>query len=383
MGITVTSGVTFGSGITLSTPSAPVSYTVWTAGANTYGELAQNDRTYRSSPVQVGASLGWRTLRLNQNNGAGVDSEGRLWSWGRAQFGSIGNNNDVVDRSSPVQIGTATDWTTLAHSGRAVFAQKTSGALWVWGMNSNGRLGTNNVVSLSSPVQLGSATDWSLVDCIQYTIVALKTNGTLWIWGAGAQGQMGNNNVVNRSSPAQLGSFTDWTAIAGGSLEAAAIRGGRLYMWGSNVSGQLGLNDTVYRSSPVQVGVGTDWSSVRIAQGGVVAAIKTNGTLWTWGSNADGGLGASLPLASRRSSPAQVGSGTNWSYIAASGTGGFTAVKTDGTAWTWGKNDTGSRMTNSREVFSSPVQIGSRTVWNVPQPSMSQNPGSLALAASS
>ena len=63
-----------------------------------------------------------------------------------------------------------------------------------------------------------------------------------------------------------------------------------LYSWGKNDKGQLGLGNTTYYSSPKQVGSLTNWL---VLAGGYrhTAAIKTDGTLWTWGDGSYGQLG--------------------------------------------------------------------------------------------
>ena len=40
--------------------------------------------------------------------------------------------------------------------------------------------------------------------------------------------------------------------------------------------------------------------------------IKQDGTLWSWGNNNKGQLGLNQPTNDDRSSPAQVGTATNW-----------------------------------------------------------------------
>ena len=169
--------------------------------------------------------------------------------------------------------------------------------------------------------QVGALTDWSKISGCTNSAAAIKTGGTLWSWGNNVFGQLGLGNVTFRSSPVQVGALTDWSEIAGGvgitgflSRWFIALKtNGTLWTWGSNGGGQLGQGDTTPRSSPVQVGSATDWAQV---VGGYLFAhaIKTNGTLWAWGSNAGGQLG--LGDITHRSSPAQVGSGTNWTRLA-------------------------------------------------------------------
>jgi alpha-tubulin suppressor-like RCC1 family protein len=61
------------------------------------------------------------------------------------------------------------------------------------------------------------------------------------------------------------------------------------------------------------VGSNTNWSKVAFGYNYTVA-LKTDGTLWTWGNNSDGQLGIGDRVS--RSSPVQIGAGTNWYDIA-------------------------------------------------------------------
>ena len=66
-------------------------------------------------------------------------------------------------RSSPTPVGALTTWANIFAGTTAIFALNTSGELWVWGNNGNGRHGTNNTVTTSSPVQVGALTTWSFI----------------------------------------------------------------------------------------------------------------------------------------------------------------------------------------------------------------------------
>jgi len=50
----------------------------------------------------------------------------------------------------------------------------TDGTLWTFGRNSYGQLGQGDVVNLSSPVQVGSLTDWSSMSCGGYHTTGIK-----------------------------------------------------------------------------------------------------------------------------------------------------------------------------------------------------------------
>jgi alpha-tubulin suppressor-like RCC1 family protein len=339
--------------------SLPPVVRLFTWGNNDIGQLGQNDRDNRSSPVQVGTSTNWTNLT---RSGA-TKSDGTLWLWGYNNYGElgVGDSGGATARSSPVQV-TGTNWNRLSGS----MATKTDGTLWLWGRNNYGQLGLNNRNNQSSPAQV-AGTNWNKIASSGENRFAIKTDGTLWSWGRDFSGQLGLNTISNyapRSSPTQVGTNTNWSEISGGSSVWAIKTDGTLWAWGANFGGRLGLDDVAARSSPTQVGTGINWS--KLAAGtSTHLAIKTDGTLWACGANDWGQLGQNNPV--YRSSPIQIGATTNWSEIG-SGDQAVIAVKTDGTLWTWGFNRNGVLGNNDWRPFnggnvSSPVQIGSNTNW--------------------
>jgi hypothetical protein len=314
-----------------------------------------------------------------------VKSDGTLWSWGYNSTGGLGLN-DRTQYSSPVQVP-GTTWRGGAHNEHNTLQTKSDGTLWIQGRNVAGVLGINLTYSQrtagSSPVQIPGttwSTDSDKLAMIDSSAAAIKTDGTLWTWGDSGGGQLGLNEYGNyysspsrdksRSSPTEIhGGGTTWKQVDGGYASFAAIKtDGTLWIWGQSISGQLGLNSAGShnpqhtqsylnsRSSPTQL-AGTTWNQV---SGGNICwyATKTDGTLWCWGRNQYGELGQnenSSPANNGYSSPVQI-PGTTWSSVEAlsSGARGF---KTDGTLWTWGRNNNGQLGQNSVVNYSSPVQF--------------------------
>jgi len=293
------------------------------------------------------------------------DPDNTLWTLGDNRYGVLGIN-DIASRSSPVQIPGIT-WATGATAyggvnGERGFAVRTDGTLWAWGTNQAGSFGTNqSYIQRSSPVQVPGTT-WSDISMgIQFNI-AVKTDGTLWAWGGGGNGVLGQNSQTQYSSPIQIPGTT-WAngrrKIATTNTSGAAIKtDGTLWVWGSNDSGALGQNvaESNHRSSPVQV-PGTTWKSIKGGYAYMVAT-KTDGTMYAWGNNSYGNLGQNTTgTPGHRSSPCQI-PGTTWAEPE-SGILSSYATKTDGTLWGWGNNERGALGQNSRNParYSSPVQI--------------------------
>jgi len=131
-----------------------------------------------------------------------------------------------------------------------------------------GQLGLGDTTNISSPVQVGTLTNWKQVSAGSGYTFCIKTDGTLWTWGFNNYGQLGLGNTTNRSSPVQVGSLTNWKQVSQGtnaSHTGAVKTDGTLWTWGFNNLGQLGLGDSNNRSSPVQVGSLTNFKQASAA----------------------------------------------------------------------------------------------------------------------
>ena len=316
----------------------------------------------RSSPVQVGTLTNWLQISAGGYTTLSIKTDGTLWGWGQA--GNIYGLN-AADSSSPVQVGLSQDWSTISTRSFSALGIKTDGTMWGMGRNDFGLLGLgdnnsrNNII-----VQRGPLRTWKSVSIggnLSYYSAAIKIDGTLWTCGLNSYGQLGLNilTTANRSSPIQVGTLTTWLSIATTYHAVALKTDGTLWSWGRNANGQLGQNWVTNTSAPVQIGTDTNWSSIAVGTDFSIA-LKTDGTLWAWGRNFYGQLSQNDTI--DRSSPVQVGALTTWLAIAASYSN-ILAIKTDGTLWGWGWNNQGQIAIGSTITKSSPTQIGVLTSW--------------------
>jgi alpha-tubulin suppressor-like RCC1 family protein len=111
----------------------------------------------------------------------------------------------------------------------------------------------------------------------------------LWSWGQGSSGQHGLGNTTSVSSPTQIGALSTWTTIDAGWRHGMAVKtDGTLWTWGENY-GRLGLGNTAHRSSPVQVGASL-WSMIGTKYYGFQGTLTT-GVLYAWGDNSEYAIG--------------------------------------------------------------------------------------------
>ena len=243
-------------------------------------------------------------------------------------------------------------------------------SLWAWGYNTKGQLGQSESsgIKRDSPTQI-PGTNWKLVAGTGNGVwhqLAIKTDGSLWGWGKNEHGQLGLGNKTYYSSPVQIPGTTWAYVVVDWDFSVATKTDGTLWSWGKNNYGMLGHNNQTEYSSPKQI-PGTTWGTTaeKLATDDYgIKAIKTDGTLWLVGGNQSGNLGDNQPTNSHRSSPIQI-PGT-WTHVSSSGQYSYNsaAIKSGGTLFTCGDNDNGQLGHNNRTQRSSPTQLPG-TTWTV------------------
>lgn len=334
---------------------------LWTWGRNGSGELGDNTTSQKNTPVTTfSGGTTWKQIAGGNSFTAAIKTDGTLWTWGTAAHGRLGTNNDTVSKSTPVTtFAGGTDWKQVVCGHDCAAAIKTDGSLWTWGRNEQGQLGNNlsgDANNRLTPVTtFVGGNNWKQVSVGYRFMGAVKTDGTLWMWGAGFGGNLGRGNTSSSAVPAETSAGgTNWKQVACGQYHTVAVKtDGTLWVWGGNDDGSLGINNTGNRPNPVTTFAGgTNWKSVS-AGGNTSVAIKTDGTLWTWGAAGNGILGTNDNTPNRSTPVTTFVGGTNWKQVSLYSHA--SAIKTDGTLWVWGRNDNGGLGTNDGNAKYVPV----------------------------
>lgn len=351
--------------------------TVIFAGVNTFlGQLVNNGVLQLGNGGTTGdLSKTYKSIAISPYSSSfviGIKLDGTLWGWGINNFGQLGDGT-TINRAYPVQIGTATTWSTIVCGGSHVVATQTDGSLWTWGSNTNGQLGDGTNINKTSPVAIGSATTWTSIACGLNHSLAIQIssgNNTLWGWGSNSIGQVGDGTLVDRNVPVQIGSSVLWTQISCGSNFTIGLQKlvnslpgfHDLYTWGDNTYGQLGNGNQTSRSTPtITASSGDNWASIACGCNHAIGT-QLGGTLWAWGLNLNGQLGDGTLV--NKSTPADVNAGSDWANAKlACGSGHTVAIKSDGSLWTWGLNLNGQLGDGTIVSKSVPTKLGTAVTW--------------------
>jgi alpha-tubulin suppressor-like RCC1 family protein len=252
---------------------------------------------------------------------------------------------------APKYMISGAEWTSLA--------LKADGTVWGWANNDKGQAGVGGTAVLSGPTKGPLSNVIAISGGSGETGLALKSDGTVWSWGRGINGELGRgSSPAFDTSVLQIGGLSNIVAISMGNQHAMALKSdGTVWAWGDNFYGELGDGTTTNRNIPVQVpGLA---SCVAIAANGNAGAhsmaLKSDGTVWTWGHNANGQLGDGTSI-SFRTSPIQV-PGLNGVTKISAGRYHCLALKSNGTAVTWGYGGDGE-LGNGASVDSNvPVAV--------------------------
>lgn len=300
----------------------------WSGGSGNWNGTYEATATTTSAFTYVDTGTGSATngkAILNGGSGAFSDvidiatgtshsvalkSDGTVWAWGLGTSGQIGNNASLTSYI-PVQVQVSggaplTDVTSIAAGTNFSIARKSDGTVWAWGLGTGGQLGDGTIVTKNYAVQVKSGgvgmTDVSNnISAGGLHSLVVKDDGTVWAWGANTSFQTGDgvSTTTARNQAVQVSGITNAVQVnAGFDFSLATLSDGTVKAWGASTYSQLGVQE-INRTAPTPI-YGFEDASIIDASSGITnhVLLKSDGTVWTSGSNASGQLGLYLPTSS-------------------------------------------------------------------------------------
>jgi alpha-tubulin suppressor-like RCC1 family protein len=299
--------------------------TIQSWGANGAGQLGDgsilgnpNALKGRLTPGPVIGIDNVAAITIGLYHSGALDQNGAVWTWGDNRMWQLGNgdNDDgstiPSDSSVPLKIAEEKFGNNQIISVSAGYfftlAADSQGNVWAWGDNEFGQLGLDTATTSSKePIKVEQIGDIKAVAAGAYHSVALDNDGYVWTWGDNLYGQLGGGTFTEnpRYTPKKIRSLYNIIAIAAkGSFTVALDRNGVVWTWGNNENGELGDNSLANRSTPQQVTPFFKKFVVIAAGFNHAAALRNDGTIWTWGYNGYGQLG--IGNYNNRYSPTEV-----------------------------------------------------------------------------
>ena len=319
----------------------------------------------------VWAFVGSHIFGNSANHTVWIEESGAVKATGSNEYGQLGLE---VLRESHHPIPSKFGVVQVAGGGLHTVYLKSDGTVWAAGSNTFGQLGDGTTTDSSNPVQVTNVDGTELSGVIGISAgtahtVYLKSDGTVWAAGKNTYGQLGDGTTTQRSNPVQV-TNADGTSLSGvvgisaGLTHTVYLKSdGTVWVAGSNTSGQLGDGTTTNRSNPVQVtnADGTGLSGVVGISAGQYHTVylKSDGTVWAAGKNDSGQLGDGTTT--QRTNPVQVtnadGTGLNGVVGISTRSEHTVYLKSDGTVWAAGRNVAGQLGAGTTTDSSNPIQV--------------------------
>jgi alpha-tubulin suppressor-like RCC1 family protein len=340
--------------------------TLWSWGRNNNGQLGigTSGSTIYKVPQRIGTASNWAKIAAGNSHCLAIKNDNTLWAWGRNNDGQIGVGSSAPMFTFPQQIGTDNDWSMVSAGDEYSFAIKNNGTLWAWGDNTNGQLGNTTIDDSTIPIQIGTDNDWVWVSAGTSHTLALKNNGTLWAWGSNSDFKFGVNTPSSSNTPIQIGTDTNWEIVKAARDHSVGLKTGisNLWVWGGNTSGQHADNTNIGKNSPTEIVSSGKIKTIAKAHQNTIFIKDTDNTLWTSGGNSSGQLGNG-GIDAKNVAVNEFSSSTNW-LLVDSRVSHTVAIKSDGTLYTWGANLYGQLGDGSQAARNKPVLIACPTLSN-------------------
>jgi uncharacterized repeat protein (TIGR02543 family) len=258
------------------------------------------------APLDPGSAVRFTAVSVGLAHALAIDDAGRVWAWGSGSSGLLGTGAASAGSAVPV-LSSALDDQLTALGRRAThvvaglnlsLVVDDTGQLWSWGRNASGSLGLGVTGEVVTPSRVPGMAAVRSVAAGRDTVVAADVDGVLWAWGESDDAQLGLPAVADSPVPLRIGTLGDAGAVQVDASDdmtphVVALDGdGRVWAWGHNGRGELGGGATSDdpQAAPVRI-EGLSGVTQVTAGSDTSAAVRSDGTLFSWGADANGSLG--------------------------------------------------------------------------------------------
>lgn len=335
-----------------------------------WGTLPVNSIAPAPAPTHILSVQNAKSVAVGDSHIVILCHDGSVLTLGGNSAGQLGNGG-YDENAVATSVPGINDAVAIAAGSNYSAVLRSDGTVWAWGGNGIGLTGTAEPSTLTSPVPVSGFTNVVSISASKSALIAIRQDGSVVCRGGNRYALAGDGFSPVRTKPLQLAGRSDLRAVAAcanqvlllasdgtvlragaegfvpvnglssvsaislGTTHSLALRSdGTVWSWGNNSYGELGNGTTTFSSAPVQA---EGLSGVVRIDGGMYysSALLSDGTVRSWGQNGHAELGDGTTT--NRSAPV-VTSGAENAIAMAAGYSLAAIVKSDGTVWKWGAN---------------------------------------------
>uniref|UniRef100_A0A2R5L7B3 Putative alpha-tubulin suppressor n=1 Tax=Ornithodoros turicata TaxID=34597 RepID=A0A2R5L7B3_9ACAR len=211
-------------------------------GHNGYCQLGNGTNTHGVVPCSLTNSFMHQIMDVacGSHHSLALTVSGEVFAWGQNNCGQVGlgsTTNQPTPRKVTSGIG-GRRCIAIACGQTSSMAVLENGEVYGWGYNGNGQLGLGNNVNQTTPCKVTSLQGVVIdkVVCGYAHTMALSDEGALYSWGANSYGQLGTGNKANQVNPVRIasdiGRIVEVAASHYVHISAAMTQTFKVYMWG-------------------------------------------------------------------------------------------------------------------------------------------------------
>ena len=306
-------------------------------------------------------------IATSNSDGYALTSSGAVYGWGVNSDGELGDGEQTPYETRAVEVDFPAGVTITSLPNPMPFdagvAIDSSGHVWGWGLNGANDLCLSGLVH-SRPQRLPLADVAHATGARTHAL--FDSHGTVYACGSGDAGELGNGSTASTSTPTPVVGLPSGVEVAAltSSWEGsgALLANGAYYNWGYNAAGQLGDGTTANSAVPVKVQL--PGSVSQVFQGGSgptngqTVVILKNREVWAWGNNDRGQLGIGTQTSPGVPVPVHAPRGITFVKVNSGGYASY-AIDATGRLWAWGDNHAGQLGTGPvPQRATLPVNVG-------------------------